>query len=286
MDMMLEDDVAEDTVKDTAMMGSTKEKGKEDLEENDEDDVEFMGKQKTLDTSMEEEDDDAPGVETPVAAPVGNKRDTVKYAEVSFPVTNPAKGGDVVKPLYAGFLGLLKMLNILSFFVVAMKFKPAKNVDTTKGAIPLDSVEKDLPSGLSQFSIYTSGLRAQTDENYMCYMTIKIGLNELFADFMTVAQLHLMEIGAKIYEAPLQFADTVFDGFLAGAHLFMNLKRLQELFSFQAGIIAKQLRMPLIPFALKKKMIWDSKKKDQRPVGWKAQFAIHICFVKEQVSMG
>jgi hypothetical protein len=42
----------------------------------------------------------------------------------------------------------------------------------------------------------------------------------------------------------------------------------------------------LIPFALKKKMIWDRKKKDQCPVGWKAQFTIHICFVKDQVAMG
>ena len=278
MDISTLDD-AEDKDKEAATK-DTKDQDVEYLEDDDDDDMEVM------DMIDEEDKEDTPLTEAPVAAPTGNKRDTVKYVEVSFPVNNQTKGGDVVKPLYAALLSFLKVLNIHNFFVVAMKFKPAKHADATKGAIPLASVKKDLPSGLSQFSIYTSGLRAQNDDNYTCYTTMKIALNGLFSDFMTAAQLHLSEIGAKIFEAPLQFADTFFDGYLAGAHLFMNLKRLQELFTFQAGVIAKQLRIPVIPFALKKKMIWDGKRKDQRPAGWKAQFAIHICFVKVQAATG
>jgi hypothetical protein len=281
MDISVLDDAEEKDKEKDAMMKITKEREVEDLEDDDDDDdVEALG------MDDDEDEDEAPPDGAPVVAPVGNKRDMIKYVEVSFPVTNKSKGGDVVKPLYIAFLAFLKVLNIQTFYVVAMKFKPAKNADTTKGAIPLDSAEKDLPSGLSQFSTYTSGLRAQNDENFTCYTTMKIALNGLFDDFMIAAQLHLTEIGAKLFEAPLQFADTVFDGYLAGAHLFMNLKRLQELFTFQAGVIAKQLRMPTIPFALKKKMIWDGKKKDQRPAGWKVQFAIHICFVKAQAATG
>jgi hypothetical protein len=124
----------EDKDKDVSM-NISKEHDVEDLEDED-DDMEFMGKQKSRDTTMEEEDDDMTIVEAPVAAPVGNKRDTVKYVEVSFQVSNSVKGGDVVKPLYVGFLGLLKALNITSFFAVVMKFKPAKHADTTKTAPP------------------------------------------------------------------------------------------------------------------------------------------------------
>jgi hypothetical protein len=51
-------------------------------------------------------------------------------------------------------------------------------------------------------------------------------------------------------------------------------------------VIAKQLGLPVIPFALRKNVIWDSKKKTECKAGWKALFAIHVCFVCEQAAMG
>jgi hypothetical protein len=178
-------------------------------------------------------DEDPP--EDLAMALVGNQREMVKYVKVMFPVTNAAKGGDVIKALHGSFLTMLKALNVVNFWVMIMKFNPGKTVATTKGAIPMDRVEKDLPEGLAQLNLFTSGLRAQTNAMYTCFTMIKLGLQGCFLDFLTAASMNLAEIGGKIYEAPLQFADMVFDGYLAGAHTYINLKWLLEILTFQGG---------------------------------------------------
>jgi hypothetical protein len=77
-------------------------------------------------------------------------------------------------------------------------------------------------------------------------------------------------------------SEYVFDGYLAGAHLWMNIKRLWEIFTFKAKTIALELGLAQIQFAFKKRMVCDGKKKSEREPGWKGVFAYHVCFRKHQ----
>jgi hypothetical protein len=244
-----------------------------------------------VDNAMDEDDvenvDDVDISMEAVDAPVGNKRNVTKFLELVWEVTNVA-GQEASLELAArqSFLKVLKALGLACIHLLVLKFKAPKNGDPNKFAILVENLDKDLPTKLTELTTYALGLRVEATKTYTVYATVKVAFQTTWENFSLAAKAQMDHIGAKIYEAPLQFADTVTDGYIAGGHAYINLKSFVEKLIFQSKVIALTLGTAPIPMAAKRKQVWDGIKKADRPPGWKATFAIHILFCRHQAAAG